>query len=1139
MKLKDFSLLDSKQDKDSLLVLVRGFNNNLTNYPKGQTVHALFSAQAARTPDKVSVIHGDTSYTYRALDQASNRLARFLIDKGVKPEAFVAVILEQTFEMAAALLGILKAGAAYVPIDDDTPFERIKYVLKDARAQVLISEKRHTRIVNKLLWECPDLAVAFCSDSRDIRSESEGIGEMMKAEVWDHVGRRTFDDISGGGWTSSYTGEWLSRQVMDEYGENILTKLSPYLERKSRVLEIGCASGISMFRLAPKVGFYHGTDLSGEILSWTEREVKRTGLDNIRLEHLPAHEVDRLTERDFDLVIINSVIQCFSGHNYLRDVLRKSLDLMKDRGFIFLGNLWDQEKKDEFVESLAVFRKKHAGQGYRTKVDRFEELFISRSFLEDLRHDYPEIAGIEYSEMLGTAESELSRYGYDALLRIDKSRTGSPADHPRKKHQFDLRELEDYSDAAVPEHGGPRGLAYIIYTSGTSGQPKGVMVEHRSISRLVLNTNYIQIDATDRCLQTASLAFDASTFEIWGMLLNGATLYRPGASRAILDPDEIKRLIDINGITTMWLTASLFNQHVDSDVGIFSGLKHLLVGGEKLSTYHVNRVRAAYPDLVIINGYGPTENTTFTTCHRIERTYNGDIPIGRPISNTQVLILETSGELVPIGIPGEICAGGDGLARGYLNDPVLTREKFVPHPFEPGQRLYRTGDLGRWQADGTIEYLGRIDEQVKIRGYRVEPAEIEARMLQNDKVKEALVLARDFGGNSLELVAYTTSQDQLNTDDLREQLKSSLPDYMIPSYIIHLDKLPLTANGKVDRKALPDPEEAYQVSSRLYQAPRTETEKQLALIWEEVLGHRGIGITDNFFDSGGHSLKVIKVISLIERKLGVAVPLTVVFKAATIQELAAYILDTARFGFAGIDEALVHLSGKRDGPDIFAFPPGTGDAAGFIQLAESLKPYSFYGFNFIEAETRLKDYADLVTSVDSEGPYLFFGYSSGGNLAYHVTRELENRGKRVSDIVMIDSGRKLDRTPFKPDEVKKLSDDFLNHESNRPYLTSTILREKAYRLIERSFAYIENAVDHHPVAANIHVVLSENSQDIYTDDSGRILISTPAWAEVTRGEFHTYQGTGDHNQMLYHPWLDRNIGVIRGIFDQAGKRVQG
>ena len=225
----------------------------------------------------------------------------------------------------------------------------------------------------------------------------------------------------------------------------------------------------------------------------------------------------------------------------------------------------------------------------------------------------------------------------------------------------------------------------------------------------------------------------------------------------------------------------------------------------------------------------------------------------------------------------------------------------------------------------------------------------------------------------------------------------------------------------------------------------------------------------------------------------------------------------------------------RDRTDIFAFPPGTGDATGFIQVAESLKPYGFYGFNFIQAETRLKDYADLVTSINPEGPYLFFGYSSGGNLAYHVARELESRGKKVSHIVMVDSGRKLERTPFAEEEVRKIAEEFLNHESVSPYLTSKILREKAYRLIQCSYAYIENSTDHHMIDADIHLVLCENSIDVHRDAAGRMLVSKSAWADVTRGKFETYQGSGDHIHMLDNPYLSRNVELIRRILDGARK----
>ena len=581
------------------------------------------------------------------------------------------------------------------------------------------------------------------------------------------------------------------------------------------------------------------------------------------------------------------------------------------------------------------------------------------------------------------------------------------------------------------------------------------------------------------------------------------------------------------------------NQHVDTDINLFAGLKQLLVGGEKLSSFHVNKVRERYPHLTIINGYGPTENTTFTTCHRIERSYLGDIPIGRPISNTQVLILDHAGSPAPVGIPGEICAAGDGLARGYLNDPELTRERFVQHPLEPAQRIYRTGDLGLWRADGTIEYLGRIDDQVKIRGYRIEPAEIEYHILQDPMVKETLVLGKDLGGPGKDLVAYVTANKTAfegGMGELRERLKQLLPEYMVPSYIVHLDRMPLNANGKVDRKALPDPLVTQEIQHARHEAPGTETEHQLNEIWKEVLGHTQFGATDNFFDWGGHSLKVTKVVALIKARLGAVVPLTVFFTRPTIRELAEYILDGAKFGVVGIDEAIVPLSVDPGGPNLFAFPPGTGDALGFVQIASRL-PCRFYGFNFIEAESRLQDYADLITRVDADGPYILFGYSSGGNLAYHVTRELEQRGRRVAGIIMVDSARKLQRTPFAGEEIERITNDFLEDESVRSYMASAVLREKSQRLIRSSLRYVESAVDYHMIDADIHVLTSENPITEYRDDTGTLLISQAGWADVTRGRLRIRRGVGDHNYMLAYPHLERNAELICQELDEILPRL--
>ena len=969
----------------------------------------------------------------------------------------------------------------------------------------------------------------LCIDSSDVLSEPEETGEKMRREVWDYVGQTAFDDISGGGWQSSFTGEWLSREVMDDYGDNIRAKLVPYLTSTSRVLEVGCASGISLFRLAPLVAEYVGTDLSPDILAWTRREAERRGVTNVRLHACPAHDLDRLDVNSagpFDLVIINSVLQCFSGHNYLRDVIRKAVARLADGGLIFLGNVFDQDLKDEFVEALHAYRREHHGPGVRTKTDYSEELFINRAFLDDLRHETPAIRAIDCSPLIGTHESELSTYSFDAILRVEKDGAPGPPLASRHKHQLGARALASASDAPVSAASSPDSVAYVIYTSGTSGRPKGVLVPHRAIVRLVKNTNYVTLDASTRVLMTGAVAFDASTFEIWGALLNGGTLVRP-PDLALLDAADMKRRIRESRATTMWMTASLFNQFVDLDVELFAGLRTLVVGGERLSAPQVNAARRAHPSLELINGYGPTENTTFTICHRIEREYDREIPLGRPIAATEVWILDPAGEPVPIGIPGEIHAGGDGLARGYLGDAGLTASRFVPHPWDAGRRLYRTGDRGRWDAGGLVEFLGRMDEQVKIRGYRIEPAEIEHRIREVDGVGDVAVQAVEDDRAGRELVAYVTGSSDV--ESIRAHLKRQLPDYMVPAHIVGLERFPLTPNGKVDRRALPRPERSGG-SGAPGSAPLTETERELARIWQEVLGASRVGATDNFFDIGGHSLKVTRLVALIQQRLGVQVPLAVVFKSPTVRELARYLLDAARYGVSLADEAMVALGGSPEASAVFMLPPGTGDVLGYMPLAPFLAPMRVYAFNFLEADSRIADYADLVIETDPDGPHRLLGYSSGGNLAFHLAAELERRGRTVAAVVMIDSARSLVPYPYLEDEVLKAADNFLNHETIRPYLATPVLRDKVIRKVVAAYRLLSRTVDDLVIDANIHVVL-EGKPRLEWSHEGTLVSSIPAWAQSTRGGLHVYIGEGGHNDMLMEPALARNAAIVRSILN--------
>jgi amino acid adenylation domain-containing protein len=1124
MKLDDFNLVEDGSQRDELIAQLHRFNSAPRHYP-GESVTALFAAQAQRTPEACAGRQDGAQISYADLDRQSNRLAALLRRHGVRDEAFVGVMVDDAIGIATALLGILKAGGAYAPLDHDTPFDRTRWILQDTGARVLIVGREHLRRANRLQWEVAALDAIVCLDSDDITAEPEAVGEKMRQEVWDYVGETMSDDISGGGWQSSFTGEWLSREVMDDYGDNALKKLAPLVTKSSDVLEIGCASGITMFRLAPLVRSYVGTDLSPEILAWSRKQAAGRGVDNIELHPLPAHQIDSLDRRSFDVVVINSVLQCFSGHNYLRDVVRKAIKLIGTQGTIFLGNVFDQDLKDQFVATLQAYQRAHAGGNVRTKTDYSEELFLNRAFLDDLRHDCPEIVAIECSPLIGTHESELSQYSYDAILRIDKSAAAAPA-APRHKFQLDRRHLGVESDKPITPTPGPRSLAYAIYTSGTSGIPKGVLVDHAAIVRLVINPNFVTLNADTRMLMTGALAFDASTFEIWGALLNGGTLHR--APRwTVLDPAKLADRMGEWRINTMWLTATLFNQLTDADPRMFGGLSQLIVGGERLSPAHVNAVRRANPELQLVNGYGPTENTTFTACCRIDKEYSGEIPIGVAVSGTEVWILDASGEPVPVGIPGEICAAGDGLARGYLHDAALTAQKFQPHPFASGQRVYRTGDRGRWNAAGQIEFLGRFDEQVKIRGYRIEPAEIEHRLRELHGITDVCVVALETGSGR-ELAAYVAGT--LDVLTVRAFLKDALPDYMVPAHIVVLDQLPLTINGKVDRRALPKP---HRPGGKIT-APASDTEAELSRIWSEVLGTADLGVTDNFFDLGGHSLKVTKLVALIQQRLGVQTPLAAVFRAPTVRGLARYLLDAATYGVSLADQVMVDLGGASTGPPLFALPPGTGDVMGYMPLAAQLSGWRVNAFNFIEASSRFADYAQVITETHP-GPHVLIGYSSGGNLAFRTAVEIERRGGSVSDIILFDSGRNVAPYPFVEAQVLAAAHAFLEHETIKPYCNTPVLRDKVIRRIVECYKFLASTMDEGTIAANIHVILAADHQPEVMHD-GRVCSSVPAWSSATRSQFRTYQGTGPHDQMLYEPWLKANLQILQAVLADVSGR---
>ncbi|MED1801252.1 non-ribosomal peptide synthetase [Brevibacillus porteri] len=471
---------------------------------------------------------------------------------------------------------------------------------------------------------------------------------------------------------------------------------------------------------------------------------------------------------------------------------------------------------------------------------------------------------------------------------------------------LDASKINKESDANVGESTTSESLAYLMYTSGSTGNPKGVLIPHRGVIRLTKHASYVSLTPEETILQLASISFDAATFEIWGSLLNGARLVIYPFHGLSLD--ELGQVLRDEKISTLWLTAGIFHQMIDYRIEDLRGVRQLLTGGDIVSAKHAQRALDMLPETLVINGYGPTENTTFTCYYPIKEKseIQHSVPIGRPINDTEVFILNDKQKLVPVGLVGELYVGGKGLAFGYWNRPELNQEKFIPHPFQqdPEARLYRTGDLVKYVPGRGIEFIGRKDNQVKIRGNRIELGEIVAVLNQHESVREAVVLVHEYGSDDKRLIAYITGDGDV--DESKRYANEQLPPFMVPSYFVKMDAFPLTANGKVDRQALPLPE--MRTMRDEFVAPRTGTENRIAEIWYEILKVERLSIHDSFFDLGGHSLLATQVISRLQDAFHLSIPLRILFECPTIASLDAKIMELGRDGKRERTPAIARVS---------------------------------------------------------------------------------------------------------------------------------------------------------------------------------------------------------------------------------------
>ncbi|MFM6062559.1 MAG: AMP-binding protein, partial [Microcystis panniformis] len=558
-------------------------------------------------------------------------------------------------------------------------------------------------------------------------------------------------------------------------------------------------------------------------------------------------------------------------------------------------------------------------------------------------------------------------------------------------------------------------------------------------------------------------------------------------------------------------------------------LKRVIVGGEALS-YELNQRFFQQLNCKLYNIYGPTESAVDTTVWCCQP--NSQISIGRPLANVQVYILDSYLQPVPIGIAGELHIGGMGLARGYLNQPELTAEKFIPHPFEPPLsphkergKLYKTGDLVRYLPDGNIEYLGRLDNQVKLRGFRIELGEIQTVLETHPNVEQTVVIMREDTLYNQRLVAYVMRKDPLLTSqDLRRFLQQKLPVYMIPSAFVMLSDFPLNPNGKIDLHKLPIPDETSLVESP-YLAPRNQTETILVSLWQQLLQAGKIGVNDNFFELGGHSLQAMNLMALIYEKIAIEIPLSMIYEKPTVAELSDYIIYAQEMNIQPKERPYVVFN-KEQEKSVFLFPPALGFAAAYANLAEYITDYALYTFRYISDELMLEKYAELIEDLAQNQDIKLMGHSAGGFLAMLMAQQLESRGRVVSDVILLDTyrgGREAKKADMS--EIQEGVDAFLlnpkRQELRGYFLGNQKLRNRTYHQVWEYFNFLWNSdLKNVQIQGTIHLIRAEGNYEAQDD-----------WTEATKGERINHYATGIHREMIDPPYLPKNALIINSILN--------
>lgn len=839
--------------------VIRDFNATDGPFPSTKTLNGLFADQASRTPEAVAAIFKEDTMTYRELDERSNQLAKVLQRAGVGPEDRVGLLCKRSFDMIIGTLGIMKAGGAYVPLDASWPKRRIQTVLNEVNATLLVTQREIFTSIADLLWRSDKGLQAIILDETSAEPFATAPDKELIVKLFDDLAVTATDKVSSGGFVSSYTGIYYTEEEVDEYRDRVIELAQPFAGAGKHALEIGCGSGLVLFELAEAFDEYTGLDPSPLTQEGNRKSLNESNRDRIRLLTGFADEISEMEDNSYDLVLLPSTIQFFPNYLYLNNVLREAVRIVRPGGALLVADVLDESTKEDFRASLEEFKRNH-GTLYQTRVQIDQHLYCHEDFFVGFTNQYPELK-VNILKRNKGFKNEL-RYRYDVV--ITKSEVSIKLEEPNNNKfltRFHL-DSEMVSPLEIPED--PTRTAYVLFTSGSTGTPKGVVVSHRPVVNVIDWVNgKFGVNSQDRLFFITSLCFDLSVYDLFGIFaVGGAVDLIP--EEDVRKPETWPARMASSGITIWDSAPAALAQSIpffEKYQGVSAPVRLFMLSGDWIPLTLPDQLKRLFPDCKVAALGGATEACIWSNCYEVDKVDAvwQSIPYGKPIRNAKYYILDRELKPCPIGARGELFIGGQCLADGY-HEISLTKERFLSDPFsvDPTARIYRTGDLAKWMPDGNIEFLGRVDHQVKIRGYRVELGEIQAKLLRYPGISQCVVIDRVDGSGQKALCAYYASPDELPARTLREYMSGDLPSYMIPSYFVRLDAIPVTSNGKVDRSSLPEPQSQVR-SAEAYEPPANEIEAELVEIWKQLLELEVIGVNDNFFELGGHSLLAIKL----------------------------------------------------------------------------------------------------------------------------------------------------------------------------------------------------------------------------------------------------------------------------------------